>query len=78
MFRPFKTGNDGFVLYLQLKDKMLDPDFAKTFFDKIQERTMPLDYYEPEFSIVSDAGTTHLSIVDAEGNAVSVTSTINT
>ena len=35
-------------------------------------------WYGAEFSSVEDSGTTHISILDPAGNAVSVTSTINT
>jgi gamma-glutamyltranspeptidase/glutathione hydrolase/leukotriene-C4 hydrolase len=41
-----------------------------------------LDLYGGQFNMqfagTKDAGTTHLSVMDADGNAVSITSTINT
>ena len=33
--------------------------------------------YGAHFSYVNDSGTAHISVVDAEGSAVAVTSTIN-
>ncbi|ULU09553.1 hypothetical protein L3Y34_014156 [Caenorhabditis briggsae] len=45
---------------------------------KITEVTHPDDYYGGSFEAPpQDHGTTHVSIIDAQGNAVSVTSTIN-
>ncbi|GAC72412.1 gamma-glutamyltransferase [Moesziomyces antarcticus T-34] len=41
------------------------------------DRTHALDYYHPKFDIVADHGTMHLSILDAHGMAVAVTSTVN-
>ncbi|GFS21750.1 gamma-glutamyltranspeptidase 1 [Elysia marginata] len=34
-------------------------------------------YYNPSAAITDDQGTTHLSVLDGQGNAVSITSTIN-
>ena len=47
---------------------------------RISENTTSQDpaWYGAEFSSVEDSGTTHISILDPAGNAVSVTSTINT
>lgn len=36
-----------------------------------------MDYYGAKFDIVNDHGTTHLSIVDSEGTAVALTTTVN-
>lgn len=37
-----------------------------------------MKYYSPdETSVVEDHGTSHIAILDKEGNAVSATSTIN-
>ncbi|PWZ01586.1 hypothetical protein BCV70DRAFT_199018 [Testicularia cyperi] len=41
------------------------------------DRTHPLDYYHPKFDILDDHGTMHLSIVDQDGMAVALTSTVN-
>ncbi|KAE8214185.1 hypothetical protein CF327_g2382 [Tilletia walkeri] len=41
------------------------------------DRTHPLDYYHPKFDITHDHGTMSLSVVDKDGMAVSVTSTVN-
>ncbi|PVU95007.1 hypothetical protein BB561_002135 [Smittium simulii] len=40
------------------------------------DKTHPYEYYNPEYS-VEDGGTTHLSVLDKDGMAVSMTSTIN-
>lgn len=40
--------------------------------------TQPTNYYNPVFQMSNDQGTAHISIIDSQGNAVSVTSTINT
>lgn len=42
-----------------------------------QDRTHKLDYYHPRFDVKEDHGTTHLSVVDQYGSAVSLTSTVN-
>ncbi|TKY87783.1 hypothetical protein EX895_003364 [Sporisorium graminicola] len=41
------------------------------------DRTHPLDYYHPQFDIVNDHGTMHLSILDQHGMAIALTSTVN-
>jgi len=43
----------------------------------LQDRTHKLDYYHPRFDVQEDHGTTHLSVVDQYGSAVSLTSTVN-
>ncbi|GAA5974498.1 hypothetical protein JCM11641_002057 [Rhodosporidiobolus odoratus] len=41
------------------------------------DRTHPLPYYHPRFDIHTDHGTTHLSVIDRWGGAVSLTTTVN-
>ncbi len=46
------------------------------------EQTHDTEYYHDsdgggEFSFKPDGGTTHLSVIDAEGNALAMSSTIN-
>lgn len=70
-----------------------DPDFTNTssFWNDITTKsfglsqtkritdneTHTLSFYDPRFDIHEDHGTTHLSVVDREGNAVALTSTVN-
>ena len=42
-----------------------------------QDRTHHLPYYLPEFAHHDDHGTTHLSVVDSNGSACSLTTTVN-
>ncbi|KAN0062204.1 hypothetical protein ACQY0O_005385 [Thecaphora frezii] len=49
----------------------------RVFANLTDDTTHPLDYYGPKFDIVKDHGTMHLSVVDAEGGAVALTSTVN-
>ncbi|GAA5867528.1 hypothetical protein JCM3774_003867 [Rhodotorula dairenensis] len=41
------------------------------------DRTHKLSYYNPQFDILEDHGTTHLSVIDRWGGAVSLTTTVN-
>ncbi|KAJ6499312.1 gamma-glutamyltranspeptidase [Mycena sanguinolenta] len=41
------------------------------------DRTHPLEYYNPEYDVKTDHGTSHTSVVDKNGMAVSLTSTVN-
>ncbi|KAJ1678264.1 hypothetical protein EV182_004426, partial [Spiromyces aspiralis] len=40
-------------------------------------RTYPVSHYQPNYDIESDHGTTHISVLDSNDMAVSLTSTIN-
>ncbi|KAG8967858.1 hypothetical protein FRC03_009145 [Tulasnella sp. 419] len=53
-------------------------EYAKEIFPRITDNiTHTPDYYNPVFDVPTDHGTTHLSVVDKDGMAVSITSTIN-
>lgn len=41
------------------------------------DRTHSVEYYNPEFDIVTDHGTSHTSAIDNQGMAVSLTTTVN-
>lgn len=41
------------------------------------DHTHPVEYYNPEFDIVTDHGTSHTSAIDSNGMAVSLTTTVN-
>ncbi|KAE9600659.1 putative aminoacyltransferase, Omega peptidase [Lupinus albus] len=71
-------GDPNFVNISDTVSDMLSPSFAK----KVQHRifdntTFPSEYYMNRWSQLRDDGTSHLCIVDADRNAVSMTTTIN-
>ncbi|GJY47260.1 gamma-glutamyltranspeptidase 1 [Tanacetum coccineum] len=71
-------GDPDFVDISKTATEMLSPSFAK----KIQQRifdntTFPSEYYMPGWSQIEDHGTSHFCIVDADRNAVSMTTTVN-
>lgn len=60
-------------------EMLLDPDYNKDRFSSIslKEKTNSQDIKEGEVEIIESVETTHFSIVDPEGNAVSITTTLN-
>ncbi|KXN85661.1 Gamma-glutamyltranspeptidase 1 [Leucoagaricus sp. SymC.cos] len=58
--------------------KMATKEYAKEIVRNItDDRTHPPEYYHPAFDVKMDHGTSHVSVVDRNGMAVSVTSTVN-
>lgn len=71
-------GDPDFVNVSKVVADMLSPKFAKELKKKIYDNmTFGISYYGGRWNQVPDHGTSHLSIVDAERNAVSMTSTLN-
>ncbi|KAF6761173.1 nucleophile aminohydrolase [Ephemerocybe angulata] len=59
-------------------DEISTKDFAGIIFPNItDDRTHPPEYYNPEFDVKVDHGTSHTSVVDKSGMAVALTSTVN-
>ena len=58
---------------------MLDPVFVNELRQMTNDaHTLPVEEYGARWNQVTDSGTTHVSVVDRFGNAVALTSTINT
>lgn len=57
---------------------MADEGFGERYRQKIDdEETKDYTFYEPEYSLPSDGGTSHVSVLAPNGDAVSMTTTIN-
>lgn len=71
-------GDPAFVDTHEYASDMLSPSFAKEIQQKIFDNTtFPPEYYLYRWSQLRDHGTSHFCIVDAERNAVSMTTTVN-
>lgn len=72
-------GDEDFVDMEELVANLTSQDYADSLRAQItDDSTHDTEYYGPSFTIVEDSGTSHISVVDQFGNAVSITSTINT
>lgn len=58
---------------------MISPEFANQIRQQINDNGTSTDpkHYGGEFNIVNDKGTSHISIIAPNGDAISVTSSIN-
>ncbi|KAI8886967.1 gamma-glutamyltranspeptidase [Backusella circina FSU 941] len=57
--------------------EIIDKDFAAKIRRKIDEKTHDTMYYGPKYDQIESHGTMHLSVVDKDNGAVSLTSTVN-
>ncbi|KAL4296894.1 hypothetical protein GQ457_12G022640 [Hibiscus cannabinus] len=71
-------GDPDFVNITKYVSEMLSVSYAKQIQEKIvDDRTFPASYYMYRWSQLRDHGTSHFCVVDAERNAVSMTTTVN-
>uniref|UniRef100_A0A7N0TUA7 Glutathione hydrolase n=1 Tax=Kalanchoe fedtschenkoi TaxID=63787 RepID=A0A7N0TUA7_KALFE len=71
-------GDPDFVNISDYITDMLSPSFAQQFQRMILDNTtFPPEYYKYRWSELQDHGTSHFCIVDADRNAVSMTTTVN-
>ncbi|WOH11220.1 hypothetical protein DCAR_0830700 [Daucus carota subsp. sativus] len=71
-------GDPNFVNITKTVADMLSPAFAKRIQQRIFDNTtFPSEYYLHRWSQLRDHGTSHFCIVDADRNAVSLTTTVN-
>ncbi|ONK73963.1 uncharacterized protein A4U43_C03F1390 [Asparagus officinalis] len=71
-------GDPDFVDVSQVLSDMLSPKFAAELKKKIFDNmTFDPSYYGGKWNLINDHGTSHLSIIDGERNAISMTSTVN-
>ncbi|KAL9861657.1 putative aminoacyltransferase, Glutathione hydrolase [Arabidopsis thaliana] len=71
-------GDPDFVDVSKVISDMLSTNFAQGLKKKINDnKTFDPNYYGGRWDQINDHGTSHLSIIDSERNAVSLTSTIN-
>ncbi|XP_067653668.1 glutathione hydrolase 1 proenzyme-like [Haliotis asinina] len=73
-----ELGDEDFENVAELMRNMTSREFGDATRARIDDAaTHDATYYGATFSSQPDQGTSHISVVDAEGNAVAITSTIN-
>ncbi|XP_059154521.1 glutathione hydrolase 1 proenzyme-like, partial [Physella acuta] len=71
-------GDDSFIDIAELIHNLTSRDYADSIRKQISDsRTFDYLYYGPTYYSPATTGTSHLSVLDQDGSAVSVTSTIN-
>ncbi|EFO90929.1 hypothetical protein CRE_29019 [Caenorhabditis remanei] len=63
---------------MQLAKNLTDRKFIKFLSKRVMSQSQDLEYYLAAAPAVLDSGTSQISVVDDDGNAVSLTSSINT
>ncbi|KAJ2549259.1 hypothetical protein EV175_004512 [Coemansia sp. RSA 1933] len=71
-------GDPSFIDIAANVTHQIDKHFAAAIRANISDtQTFDVSHYDPEYDILNNHGTTHISVVDADGVAVSMTSTVN-
>ncbi|KAG5666826.1 hypothetical protein PVAND_014836 [Polypedilum vanderplanki] len=72
-------GDENSTEVLEMMENLLSQNYANEISSMINDTKTFNDpkYYKPFFEIIEDKGTTHMSILAPNGDAISVTSTIN-
>eukprot|EP00834_Sanchytrium_tribonematis_P007984 NODE_825_length_3678_cov_0.558536.p1 type:complete len:528 gc:universal NODE_825_length_3678_cov_0.558536:561-2144(+) len=61
----------------QLTSTITSSAFLNSIHGKITDKTHLPEYYDSDYQYFEDHGTTHLTVLDKDGNSVSLTSTVN-
>ncbi|XP_019618511.1 PREDICTED: gamma-glutamyltranspeptidase 1-like [Branchiostoma belcheri] len=73
-----ELGDPNFVDIDELTRNMTSDDYAESLRRRITDGTThDYRYYDPSFVLPEDSGTSHVSVLGPNGDAVSVTSTVN-
>lgn len=78
-FGDFSIHQDNSTFRENLIDKYSSKKWAQETIDRkySDNNTFPWEHYDPKYQLTEPHGTSHFSIVDANGNAVGMTTTVN-